>query len=323
MSNEISREAGPSSVESRAEKEKQPTLSVFVIRHAEAWPSSQDPERNLTPEGERYTKETADQIADALGNPDQWIINQLDARNFRAARTAAINVEQLQERGFYQFFKPIKAGKGGLTGKEKLEISDKPREHTAVPRLARKIMTAPISVEGSERMSLMDYYRKQLAAEGKTEPPDVELIQAWLEDENLPENIETPQQIKEFLLSALQKQQDILPKLAQVLPADKRIATVIGVNNPRMDLLVEAITGVSLKEHVEKKNEITPRSQGVRIDFHLNRPPEFSVFGRAETTVAKKEKGKLTEEREPVEAFESKLKEWAKPRPIESIKVKE
>ncbi len=304
--------------EQRPEKEQPPVLSIFVIRHAEAWTKKDDPERNLTPEGEQFTDETGEQISDELGNPDQWIINQLDARNQRAKDTSARLVEKLQEQGFNQFFVPIKTGKGGFTGEEKMEISNTPREHTSVPSLAKKIMTVPVEEGGS----LMERYQKQLQAEGIEKPTDIQIIQAWLEDDNVPEGVENAQQVKEFFLTALQSQQDKMSVLSKIVPEGKGIATVIGVNNPRMDLLVEAITGVSLKETLESGDEITPRSQGVRIDFRPGQSPEFSVLGRAETSVAEKdEAGKLSARRKPVRAIEAKLADWVEPRPIEAIKV--
>jgi phosphohistidine phosphatase SixA len=304
--------------EHKMEQEKFPVLSIIMIRHGEALSKKDDPERHLTQEGIEYTKQTAEEIAARLGDPDKWMINQLDARNIRAKQSTEVFVNKLMERGFKQFFRPIKGTKDGQFI-EKAEIADKPRAHTSVGSLAKKIMTKTVA----EETTLMDFLKAKLKNEKNIEKPsEVDLLLAWAEEENLPEDIESLKDVKNLFLTAFTKQQEKLPQLADVLPSGKSVLTVIGLNNPRIDAAIEALTGVSLKESLQKGEEITPNSQGVKIDFYLNKPPEVSIVGRAETSLAQKDgSGKPMEKRKQIPPLASKLSAWVDPRALDSIKI--
>jgi hypothetical protein len=175
----------------------------------------------------------------------------------------------------------------------------------------------------AEETTLMDFLKAKLKNEKNIEKPsEVDLLLAWAEEENLPEDIESLKDVKNLFLTAFTKQQEKLPQLADVLPSGKSVLTVIGLNNPRIDAAIEALTGVSLKESLQKGEEITPNSQGVKIDFYLNKPPEVSIVGRAETSLAQKDgSGKPMEKRKQIPPLASKLSAWVDPRALDSIKI--
>ncbi|MFA7653649.1 MAG: aminopeptidase [Candidatus Magasanikbacteria bacterium] len=287
------------------EYKNKPVLSVFLTRHAEAWPSVQQKERHLTPEGEFYADQTGDEVSETLGDPKAWLVNKMAASNTRAEETADRMTNRLLVAGFEQFSKTI-----AKTGSRQKAIDG-------------KIFTVKLPEDyDNQQRTLMKYYQDRLREQGRTgDISDIELFIEWLNDENLPQGIPSAEEVRSLFLKAVKNEQDNLPRLIEELQKSgtgKSLATVIGLNNPRMDLFLETLTGISMKEFLKRLgDEITPRSQGVRIDFYPNRPPEFSVFGSRFTTVAEKDaEEKLTAKRQTVEPITSTLKQFSDPQVI-------
>ena len=258
------------------ENKKLPAVSVFIFRHGETKTSEEDPKRRLIEEGEKQVDNLGDMIAQELGDPNQYIINPIDAENLRARQSTDRVIERLRRRGFDKYLQPIKIGKGGFTGKEELITSNQPRQHRTYAPLRRKIFTAEMTTPNGERATLKDYYFKILQDQGVEHPSVMQILQAWLTDEKPVKGIETPNDVKVFFQQAIEHANNDIPALKEILPEGKSIVTIIGANNPKVDLLLETVTGM---DRAKQEEEIVSNAEGCRVDFYPNQPPVFSVFG--------------------------------------------
>lgn len=255
---------------------QQPVLTVMLLRHAQAVEEEVDKKRPLSEEGGANIDTTGDYVASVLEkDADKYILNNLDAKNTRAHQTQERFTKKLNEHGVNTFMKPIKAGKGGLKGDEVMELSSEPRQHTTYPALAKQIMKAKMEPGNEKSETVMAYYKRMVQATGVEKPTSAQIINTWLTDENPPKFIESPISIKEFFMAAIKNQNEDIPKLASILPKGKTLLTVIGANNPRVDLLFEALSGHKMNQD----NELVDYAQGMQIDFREGVSPTFKVIG--------------------------------------------
>jgi len=239
-----------------------PLVTAYVIRHGETTEDKLNPNRSLTPEGERQADEAAGHLIAEL-NPATDIIQLLDSGNHRANVTVMRVAEKLKEAGF-KFFIPVHTDKAGNVQDADVQTTNNPKS-----KKYDKIGAANIPDEFKKLLADPALHAELGIGD---DIPDKRIL-TWFMIQR--EGMETPAQVVERVKKGMVDTQKQLPKLNKVLTPDQRVVVIAAGNASMVDPLVTEASGV----HPKDRGGETHNCEGFKVDFKVGEDPEIGLWG--------------------------------------------